>query len=190
LGGSFFEPTVLTDVTTDMVITKEETFGPVAPLYRFKSEDDAIKMANDTEFGLASYFYSRDIGRIRRVAETLEYGIVGINERHHLDRNRPFGGMARRDRFGPQQMRQTTTGEVRLDEGNATSSSAARRATRRLAANREAVAIELCCGDASKKAKITFAARKRAMSDERAWDRVGARIAGEARLERKEKQRV
>src|SRR6202007_2377570 len=80
LGGSFFEPTVLTDVTTDMVITKEETFGPVAPLYRFKSEDEAIKMANDTEFGLASYFYSRDIGRIWRVAEALEYGIVGINE--------------------------------------------------------------------------------------------------------------
>ena len=65
-GGSFFEPTVLTDVTTDMVITKEETFGPVAPLYRFKTEAEAIKMANDTEFGLASYFYSRDIGRIWR----------------------------------------------------------------------------------------------------------------------------
>ena len=79
-GGSFFEPTVLTDVTTDMIITKEETFGPVAPLYRFKSEADAVKMANDTEFGLASYFYSRDIGRIWRVAEALEYGIVGINE--------------------------------------------------------------------------------------------------------------
>jgi succinate-semialdehyde dehydrogenase/glutarate-semialdehyde dehydrogenase len=79
-GGSFFEPTVLTDVTTDMVITKEETFGPVAPLYRFKTEAEAIKMANDTEFGLASYFYSRDIGRIWRVAEALEYGIVGINE--------------------------------------------------------------------------------------------------------------
>jgi succinate-semialdehyde dehydrogenase/glutarate-semialdehyde dehydrogenase len=79
-GGSFFEPTVLTDVTTDMVITKEETFGPVAPLYRFKTEAEAVKMANDTEFGLASYFYSRDIGRIWRVAEALEYGIVGINE--------------------------------------------------------------------------------------------------------------
>ena len=79
-GGSFFEPTVLTDVTTDMVITKEETFGPVAPLYRFKGEADAVKMANDTEFGLAAYFYSRDIGRIWRVAEALEYGIVGINE--------------------------------------------------------------------------------------------------------------
>ena len=63
-----------------MAITKEETFGPVAPLYRLKSEDEAVKMANDTEFGPASYFYSRDIGRIWRVAEALEYGIVGINE--------------------------------------------------------------------------------------------------------------
>jgi succinate-semialdehyde dehydrogenase / glutarate-semialdehyde dehydrogenase len=92
LGGTFFEPTVLTDVTTDMVITKEGTFGPVAPLYRFKTDDEAIKMANDTEFGLAAYFYSRDIGRIWRVAEALEYGIVGINE-HHLDRDRAVGGM-------------------------------------------------------------------------------------------------
>jgi succinate-semialdehyde dehydrogenase / glutarate-semialdehyde dehydrogenase len=70
-GDSFFEPTVLTDVTTDTVITKEETFRPVAPLYRFKSEEEAIKMASETEFGLASYFYSRDIGRIWRVAEPL-----------------------------------------------------------------------------------------------------------------------
>jgi len=93
LGGSFFEPTVLTDVTTDMVITKEETFGPVAPLYRFKSEADAVKMANDTEFGLASYFYSRDIGRIWRVAEALEYGIVGINEGIISTEIAPFGGM-------------------------------------------------------------------------------------------------
>jgi succinate-semialdehyde dehydrogenase / glutarate-semialdehyde dehydrogenase len=92
-GGSFFEPTVLTDVTTDMVITKEETFGPVAPLYRFKSEDDAVLMANDTEFGLASYFYSRDIGRIWRVAEALEYGIVGINEGIISTEIAPFGGM-------------------------------------------------------------------------------------------------
>src|SRR5262249_25567461 len=87
LGGTFFEPTVLTDVTTDMVITKEETFGPVPPLTRFKTDDEAIKMANDTEFGLASYFYSRHIGRIWRVAEALEYGIVGINE--GIDRDRP-----------------------------------------------------------------------------------------------------
>jgi len=84
---------VLTDVTTDMVITKEETFGPVAPLYRFKTEAEAIKMANDTEFGLASYFYSRDIGRIWRVAEALEYGIVGINEGIISTEIAPFGGM-------------------------------------------------------------------------------------------------
>jgi succinate-semialdehyde dehydrogenase / glutarate-semialdehyde dehydrogenase len=93
LGGTFFEPTVLTDVTTDMVITKEETFGPVAPLYRFKTEADAVKMANDTEFGLASYFYSRNIGRIWRVAEALEYGIVGINEGIISTEIAPFGGM-------------------------------------------------------------------------------------------------
>ncbi len=86
-GGSFFEPTVLTDVTTDMVITKEESFGPVAPLYRFTIEADAVKMANNSEFGLASYFYSSDIGRIWRVAEALGYGIVGING-HHFDRDR------------------------------------------------------------------------------------------------------
>jgi len=70
-GGSFFEPTVLTDVTTDMVITKEESFGPVAPLYCFKTHDEAIKMANDTEFGLAAYFCSRDIGRIWRIIDAL-----------------------------------------------------------------------------------------------------------------------
>jgi succinate-semialdehyde dehydrogenase / glutarate-semialdehyde dehydrogenase len=93
MGGTFFEPTVLTDVTTDMVITKEETFGPVAPLYRFKTEADAIKMANDTEFGLAAYFYSRDIGRVWRVAEALEYGIVGINEGIISTEIAPFGGM-------------------------------------------------------------------------------------------------
>ncbi len=84
---------MLTDATTDMVITKEEAFSPVAPLYRFKSEDEAIKMANDTEFGLASYFYSRDIGRIWRVAEGLEYGIVGINEGIISTQIAPFGGM-------------------------------------------------------------------------------------------------
>jgi succinate-semialdehyde dehydrogenase/glutarate-semialdehyde dehydrogenase len=92
-GGSFFEPTVLTGVTTDMLITREETFGPVAPLYRFNSEDEAIRMANDTEFGLAAYFYSRDIGRIWRVAEALEYGIVGINEGIISTEIAPFGGM-------------------------------------------------------------------------------------------------
>ena len=93
LGGSFFEPTVLADVTTDMVITREETFGPVAPLYRFKTDAEAIHMANDTEFGLAAYFYSRDIGRIWRVAEALEYGIVGINEGIISTEIAPFGGM-------------------------------------------------------------------------------------------------
>jgi succinate-semialdehyde dehydrogenase / glutarate-semialdehyde dehydrogenase len=93
LGGSFFEPTVLTDVTTDMIITREETFGPVAPLYRFKDEKEAVKMANDTEFGLAAYFYSRDIGRIWRVSEALEYGIVGVNEGIISTEIAPFGGM-------------------------------------------------------------------------------------------------
>jgi succinate-semialdehyde dehydrogenase/glutarate-semialdehyde dehydrogenase len=92
-GRHFFEPTVLTDVTTDMVITKEEAFGPVAPLYRFKTDDEPVKMANDTEFGLAAYFYSRDIGRIWRVAEGLEYGIVGINEGIISTEIAPFGGM-------------------------------------------------------------------------------------------------
>src|SRR6201981_1658489 len=93
LGGSFFEPTVLTGVTTDIMITREEPSGPVAPLYRFKTEDEAIRMANDTEFGLAAYFYSRDIGRVWRIAEALEYGIVGINEGIISTEIAPFGGM-------------------------------------------------------------------------------------------------
>jgi len=93
LGGTFYEPTVLADVTTDMVVTREETFGPVAPLFRFKTEDDAVKMANDTEFGLAAYFYGRDIARIWRVAEALEYGIVGINEGIISTEVAPFGGV-------------------------------------------------------------------------------------------------
>ncbi len=88
LGGTFFEPTVLTDVTTAMMLAREETFGPVAPLFRFETEQEAIAMANDTEFGLAAYFYTRDLGRFWRVAEALEYGIVGINTGHHLDRGR------------------------------------------------------------------------------------------------------
>jgi succinate-semialdehyde dehydrogenase/glutarate-semialdehyde dehydrogenase len=108
-GGSFFEPTVLTDVTTDMVITKEETFGPVAPLYRFKTEADAVEMANDTPTlpspargggsgrGFASYFYNRDIGCIWRVAEALEYGIVDVSEgiisAKSTGEIAPFGGM-------------------------------------------------------------------------------------------------
>ncbi|MFN4281125.1 MAG: NADP-dependent succinate-semialdehyde dehydrogenase [Alphaproteobacteria bacterium] len=93
LGGSFFEPTVLTNVNTSMMVTREETFGPLAPLFKFKTEEEAIKMANDTEFGLASYFYSRDIGRIWRVAEGLEYGIVGINEGIISTEVAPFGGV-------------------------------------------------------------------------------------------------
>lgn len=93
LGGSFFEPTILTGVTTEMKVAREETFGPVAPLFRFKDEEEAIAMANDTEFGLAAYFYSRDIGRVWRVAEALEYGIVGINEGIISSEVAPFGGV-------------------------------------------------------------------------------------------------
>ncbi|PTQ07451.1 succinate-semialdehyde dehydrogenase I [Sphingomonas oleivorans] len=93
LGGSFYTPTILADVSPDAKIFREETFGPVAPLFRFHSEAEAIQMANDTEFGLASYFYSRDVGRIMRVAEGLEYGIVGINEGLISTEVAPFGGM-------------------------------------------------------------------------------------------------
>ena len=93
LGGTFFKPTLLGDVTTDMRITREETFGPVAPLYRFESEEEAIRLANDTEFGLASYFYARDLGRIWRVSEGLEYGMVGINTGIISTEVAPFGGM-------------------------------------------------------------------------------------------------
>jgi succinate-semialdehyde dehydrogenase/glutarate-semialdehyde dehydrogenase len=93
LGGSFFEPTVVADVTTDMKVAREETFGPFAPLFRFKTEEEAVRMANDTEFGLASYFYTRDIGRIFRVAEALEYGIVGINAGLISTAIAPFGGV-------------------------------------------------------------------------------------------------
>jgi succinate-semialdehyde dehydrogenase / glutarate-semialdehyde dehydrogenase len=93
LGGNFFEPTLLRDVTTDMIITREETFGPVAPLFKFKTEEEAIEMANDTEFGLACYFYTRDIGRVWRVGEALEYGMVGINEGLMSTAEAPFGGI-------------------------------------------------------------------------------------------------
>jgi len=92
-GGRFFEPTILTDVTSSMAIAREETFGPVAPLFKFDGEADAIAMANDTEFGLAAYFYGRDIGRIWRVAEALEYGIVGINTGIISTEVAPFGGV-------------------------------------------------------------------------------------------------
>ena len=93
LGGSFFQPTLLTGVTTAMAVAREETFGPVAPLFRFSTEEEAIRMANDTEFGLAAYFYSRDIGRIWRVSEGLEYGIVGVNEGIISNEVAPFGGV-------------------------------------------------------------------------------------------------
>ena len=93
LGGNFFEPTILADVPKTAKVSQEETFGPLAPLFRFHSEEEAIQMANDTEFGLASYFYARDIGRIFRVAEALEYGIVGINEGLISTEVAPFGGV-------------------------------------------------------------------------------------------------
>ena len=93
LGGLFFEPTILTDVTPAMKVTKEETFGPVAPLFRFKTEEEAIRLANDTEFGLASYFYARDLSRVWRVAEGLESGIVGINTGLISTAEAPFGGV-------------------------------------------------------------------------------------------------
>lgn len=93
LGGTFFEPTVLTDVTRDMLIAKEEIFGPVAPLIRFKTEEEAIAIANEVEYGLASYFYARDIKRVWRVGEALEYGMVGINTGAISNEVAPFGGI-------------------------------------------------------------------------------------------------
>jgi len=93
LGGTFFEPTIVTDVTPAMRVAREEIFGPVAPLFRFHTEAEAIRMANDTEFGLAAYFYARDISRVWRVAEGLEYGIVGINEGIISTEVAPFGGV-------------------------------------------------------------------------------------------------
>ncbi|MEQ9641320.1 MAG: NADP-dependent succinate-semialdehyde dehydrogenase [Alphaproteobacteria bacterium] len=93
LGGTFYQPTVLADVTPDMACAREETFGPLAPLFRFTEEAEAIRMANDTEFGLAAYFYSRDIGRCWRVSEGLEYGMVGVNTGIISTAVAPFGGM-------------------------------------------------------------------------------------------------
>jgi succinate-semialdehyde dehydrogenase / glutarate-semialdehyde dehydrogenase len=93
LRGRFFEPTILTEVTPAMAVAREETFGPVAPLFRFKTEAEAIALANDTEFGLAAYFYGRDIARVWRVAEALEYGIVGINTGIISTEVAPFGGV-------------------------------------------------------------------------------------------------
>ncbi len=93
LGGNFFQPTVLTGVTDQMLVTNEETFGPVAPLFRFETEEEAIEKANATIFGLASYFYARDIGRVTRVQEALEYGIVGVNTGIISTEVAPFGGV-------------------------------------------------------------------------------------------------
>ena len=93
MGATFFQPTVLRDVTQEMAISREETFGPVAALFRFDTEAEAIRMANDTEFGLAAYFYSRDLGRVWRVAEALEYGMVGINSGLLSTAVAPFGGV-------------------------------------------------------------------------------------------------
>lgn len=92
-GGNFYQPTVLADVTTTMKVAREETFGPVAPLFRFETEDEAIAMANDTEFGLAAYFFSRSVARCWRVGEALEYGMVGINTGSISNEVAPFGGI-------------------------------------------------------------------------------------------------
>ena len=93
LGGFFFEPTVLADIDSSMLLAREETFGPLAPLFRFSDEDDVVRQANDTEFGLAAYFYARDLSRVFRVAEALEYGMVGINTGLISTEVAPFGGM-------------------------------------------------------------------------------------------------
>jgi succinate-semialdehyde dehydrogenase/glutarate-semialdehyde dehydrogenase len=93
LGGTFFEPTIVRDVTTDMAFAREEIFGPVVTLFRFHDDEEAIRMANDTEYGLAAYFYARDVGRIFRVMEGLEYGIIGVNEGIISTEVAPFGGM-------------------------------------------------------------------------------------------------
>jgi succinate-semialdehyde dehydrogenase/glutarate-semialdehyde dehydrogenase len=93
LGGTFFEPTILANVTTDMAVAREETFGPLAPVFRFKTEEEAIRMANDTEFGLAAYYYTRDLGRSWRVGEALEYGMVCVNSGILSTEVAPFGGM-------------------------------------------------------------------------------------------------
>jgi len=93
LGGSFFEPTVITGVTREMKVAREETFGPLAPIFKFQTEEEAIQLANDTEFGLASYFYARDLGRIFRVAEGLEYGMVAVNTGILSNETAPFGGV-------------------------------------------------------------------------------------------------
>jgi succinate-semialdehyde dehydrogenase/glutarate-semialdehyde dehydrogenase len=93
LGGSFFEPTILTEVTPKMLVARKETFGPVAPLFKFATEAEAIGMANDTEFGLAAYIYTQDLARSWRVSEAVEYGIVGLNTGIISTEVAPFGGV-------------------------------------------------------------------------------------------------
>jgi succinate-semialdehyde dehydrogenase/glutarate-semialdehyde dehydrogenase len=93
LGGTFYEPTILANVTSNMLITYEETFGPVAPIIPFESDDEVVELANNSQYGLASYFYSRDIGRIWKVAEALEYGMVGVNSGILANEVVPFGGV-------------------------------------------------------------------------------------------------
>ena len=93
LGGTFYEPTLLADVSLHAKLAQEEIFGPVAPLFRFETEDEALRLANDTEFGLAAYFYSRDLARVWRVARRLEYGMVGINSGIISTAVAPFGGV-------------------------------------------------------------------------------------------------
>ncbi len=93
LGRTFFEPTVLAGLDASMLVAREETFGPVAPVFRFKDEKDAIRLANDTQYGLAAYFYARDLGRVWRVAEALEYGMVGVNSGAISTELAPFGGV-------------------------------------------------------------------------------------------------
>ena len=93
LGGTFYEPTILANVSSDMLITYEETFGPVAPIIPFESDDEVVELANNSQYGLASYFYSRDIGRIWKVAEALEYGMVGVNSGILANEVVPFGGV-------------------------------------------------------------------------------------------------
>lgn len=92
LGGTFFQPTILKNVTQEMKVAREETFAPLAPIFKFETEEEVIQWANDTEFGLAAYLFSQNIGRIWRVSEQLEYGIVGINEGIISNEIAPFGG--------------------------------------------------------------------------------------------------
>ncbi|MCY1463107.1 3-sulfolactaldehyde dehydrogenase [compost metagenome] len=93
MGGAFYEPTLLADVTADMRVAQEEIFGPVAPLFRFSSENEVVALANATEFGLACYLYARDLGRVWRVSEALEYGMVGVNVGVLATEVAPFGGV-------------------------------------------------------------------------------------------------